>query len=180
MLEGARQRERRALETLFERYFDRVYGLTFRLLGDRTLAEDLTQEVFLKVYRAIHRLDPARDPEAWLIAIAANACRDHWRSRAHRMARRTRSLEGEPVRHIADPPDDPAASWATRKRERLVREAIDRLPESLRMAVVLHDFADLPHDQVAAISGVSYVAARKRYSRALRSLAELLEGVIDP
>src|SRR5439155_594675 len=87
-LERVRARDPEALESFFERYFDRVYGLVFRLLGDRTLAEDMTQEVFLKVHRAAHQLDPGRDPAPWIMTIAHNACRDLWRSNAWKLARR--------------------------------------------------------------------------------------------
>src|SRR5262245_15515908 len=61
-LEAVRARDKDALGALFEAYFDRVYGLVRRLLGNVTLAEDVTQEVFLKVHRAAHRIDPDRDP----------------------------------------------------------------------------------------------------------------------
>src|SRR5262245_39343034 len=96
-LEGVRRRDPEALAALFERHFDRVYGFVYRLLGDRAAAEDMTQEVFLKVHRAAHQLDPARDPGPWLATIATNACRDHWRSSAHRMARHSGSIDAEPA-----------------------------------------------------------------------------------
>jgi len=84
-LERVRAREPEALAAFFERHFDRVYGLVYRLLGDRTIAEDMTQEVFLKVHRAAHQIDPARDPVPWLVTIAHNACRDLWRSNAWKL-----------------------------------------------------------------------------------------------
>src|SRR5689334_12157501 len=58
VLEAFRRRESAALETFFDHYFDLVFGLVLRLLGNRTAAEDVTQEVFFKVYRAADRLDP--------------------------------------------------------------------------------------------------------------------------
>src|SRR5205814_249964 len=78
-LERARDRDPEALAAFFEAYFDRIYALVYRLLGNRAAAEDVTQEVFLKVHRAVDRLDPQRDPGAWLSTIAYNACRDLWR-----------------------------------------------------------------------------------------------------
>ncbi|MEP7029028.1 MAG: sigma-70 family RNA polymerase sigma factor, partial [Candidatus Eisenbacteria bacterium] len=96
LLERVRVRDPEALATFFETYFDRVFSLVHRLLGDRTQAEDAVSEVFLKVHRAIDRLDPARDPMPWLVTIASNVCRDHWRSGAERM------------RRSAIPVDDPA------------------------------------------------------------------------
>ena len=180
MLERVRRREPEALTAFFDHYFGRVYGVIFRMVGDRHLAEDLTQEVFLKVHRAAHRLDPARDPGTWLIAIAANTCRDLWRSAAHRMARRGDPLDDETLSHLEGGSHTPEADLIARERERLVQEAIAALPVPLRLAVVLHVYDGLGHDEVAAITGIRDSAARKRYSRALRLLAERLRGVLEP
>ena len=95
-LERVRRRDPQALETFFDVYFDRVYGLIRRLVGDATLAEDVTQEVFLKAHRALDRLDPERDPVPWLMTIAHNACRDLWRSGAYRLSRRSASIDENP------------------------------------------------------------------------------------
>ncbi len=109
LLERVRSRDPDALAEFFERYFDQVYGLVRHLLGDRTAAEDITQEVFLKVHRAASQLDPSRDPAPWLWAIAANACRDVWRSGAYRMGRRSASIEQDEAvaLRLASRGDDP-------------------------------------------------------------------------
>lgn len=149
------------------------------MVGNRHLAEDVTQEVFLKVHRAIHRLDPARDPSAWLVAIAANACRDLWRSGAHRLALRQTPIEDETLRDATSPLEGPEGALLTREREQMVQEAIEGLPPALRLAVLLHDYAGLAHDEVAVITGVRGAAARKRYSRALQLLARQLRGRLE-
>ena len=68
-LEGVRRREPEALGRFFDRYFDRIHGLAYRLLGDRPAAEDVAQEVFLKVHRACDRLDPERSLRAFAAAL---------------------------------------------------------------------------------------------------------------
>lgn len=176
-LERVRARDPGALAEFFERHFDQVYGLVHRLLGDRAAAEDVTQEVFYKVQRSIHQLDAGRDPAPWLMAIAHNACRDVWRSGAYRMSRRSASVDDDPVvaNRLASPTPDPEGAAVLGERERLVRQAIAELPEPLRVAVVLHDYQGLNHQEVARITGIGHAAARKRYSRALSALAKLLE-----
>ncbi|HYM80358.1 MAG TPA: RNA polymerase sigma factor [Candidatus Limnocylindria bacterium] len=178
-MEGVRARDPKALAAFFERYFDRLYGLIHRLVGERALAEDVTQDVFLKVHRAADRIDSGRDPFPWLVTIAHNACRDVWRSSAYRLTQRAASIDG-PIgaslsRGINDPEHDALAS----ERERLVQAAIAGLPEPLRVAVLLHDYEGLGHEEVAVITGVRHAAARKRYSRALATLARLLEGKLS-
>jgi RNA polymerase sigma-70 factor (ECF subfamily) len=176
-LERVRMRDPEALAAFFERYFDRVYGLVYRLLGDRTLAEDMTQDVFLKVHRAAHQIDPTRDPMPWLMTIAHNACRDLWRSNAWKLTRRSASLDGDSplAETLSRGINEPERDLLATERERLVREALLKLPEPLRVAIVMHDYQGLGHDEVAVITGVHHAAARKRYSRALAALARLLE-----
>jgi RNA polymerase sigma-70 factor (ECF subfamily) len=175
-LERVRARDPEALAGFFERYFDRVYGLVFRLLGERALAEDVTQEVFLKVLRAAHRLDPARDPGPWLMTIAHNACRDLWRSNAYKLTRRATSLDGDSplAATLTRGTNDPEREALAGERERLVQQALVRLPEPLRVAIVLHDYQGLGHEEIAAMTGIGHAAARKRYSRALAALASEL------
>src|SRR5262252_9534060 len=124
-LERVRARDPEALAAFFERHFDRVYGLVYRLLGDRTLAEDMTQEVFLKVHRAAHTIDPARDPAPWLATIAHNACRDLWRSNAWKLTRRASSLDGDSplAETLSRGTNDPERDALRNERERLVQEA---------------------------------------------------------
>ena len=174
-LERVRARDPEALGAFFERYFDRVYGLVYYLLGERTAAEDVTQEVFLKVHRAAAQLDAARDPAPWLAAIAYNTCRDLWCSSGDRMRRRSASIEQDAAVNLRlAHHDDPERLALQAERERLVREAIARLPEPMRAAVLLYDYQGLSHQEIAQMTRLNHAAARKRYSRALSALGKLL------
>lgn len=179
-LEGVRARDRAALAMFYERYFDHVYSLAARLMGERALAEDVTQDVFLKVWRAAPRLDPTRDPVHWLTAITCNACRDVWRSGAWRAARDGRPPADDPEQGVvlSSGRNDPEEDAVRSERERLVQRALTRLPEALRVPIVLHDFQGLPHAEIAALLGIDHAAARKRYSRALAALAAELAPVM--
>lgn len=172
-------RDPEALGRFFERYFDSIFSLVLRLVGERAVAEDVTAEVFLKVHRAAHQLDPARDPGPWLTAIAYNACRDLWRSAHWRMARASAPVDDEAAGgRLAAPGDGPEAALLRHERERLVQQAIAELPEPLRVAVVLHDYHGLGHHEVAELTGLGHAAARKRYSRALEALGRRLERTL--
>ena len=176
-LEGVRRRDPQALERFFERVFDQIYGLAFRLLSDHAAAEDATQEAFLKIHRAAHRIDPERNPTPWVLTITTNVCRDLFRSSGHKMSKAAVSIDEEPdwgaslVRETSTPEGD----LLRQENRELVQEAIRRLPEALREVIVLHDYQGLGHQEIAEIVGVSYAAVRKRYSRALSALEELLE-----
>lgn len=180
-LEKVRDRDPEALGRFFDLYFPYVYGLATRLLGNRTAAEDATQDIMIKVHRAIDRLDPDRDPGPWLTTIAYNVARDRWRSSSNRMDRRSASIDDQPeLAHVlrdADP--DPEQSALANEREALVQEALQKLPESAREAIVLHDYQGMTHERVAEMLGASHAAIRKRYSRALQSLGEILRETLE-
>ena len=176
-LAGVRRREPDALAAFFERHFDRVYALVHRLLGDRHSAQDATQEVFLKVHRAAHTLDPERDPEPWVTTIAYNVCRDFWRSGAYRLSRQAVSIDDpeHAARSLASRADDPERTLISSERRDLVQKAIGMLQEPLRAVIVLREYQGLSYEQIASMTGTTQVAARKRYSRALAELGKILE-----
>lgn len=179
VLERVRVRDPEAMASFFDRYFGLVYAVALRLSGDRDRAEDLAQEVFYKVNRAAHTLDPARDPAPWLVGITTNAFRDRWRSTAGRIDRHSASFDGDLVLRdtVAARTPGPVDDFVTGERERRLREAIAALPEGLRTLVSLHDFAGWGHDRIAEALGITHDAARKRYSRALATLRRGLEDL---
>ncbi len=180
-LEGVRRRDPDALAVFFERYVDAVYDLAHRMLGEPAAAEDVTQEVFLRVHRAADRLDPERNPRPWLLKITRNACRDVWRSATYRAGRKSVPVESDPpaAAVLAPSPETPEEALLDRDRSERVRRAVSALPETLREVVLLHDWAGLRHDEIAGIVESSHAAVRKRYSRALARLAELLQGELE-
>lgn len=180
-LERVRSGDPAALGSFFDRYFPMVFGLVTRLLGSRSAAEDATQDVFLKVYRAIERLDPERDPGPWITTIAYNVCRDRWRSSAGRMDRQSSSVEDRPelAHRLRDEGLDPQDQLLAQEREKLVQEALLELPEAAREVIVLHDYEGLAHDRIAELLDSSHAAIRKRYSRAVKALGEILRGRLD-
>jgi RNA polymerase sigma-70 factor (ECF subfamily) len=169
------RRDPLALARFFDAHFDRVYAYLRRLVGDEHQAEDLTQEVFLHVHRALETYDPARDPRPWLFTIATNALRDHWRARAARTGVGAACLDAEELREPADGRAAPAAAAARAPDLAVrVRAAVDALPEGLRAPILLRAYEGLAFEDVGRIVGCNEVAARKRYSRALAALrAEL-------
>jgi RNA polymerase sigma-70 factor (ECF subfamily) len=175
-LHGVRGRDPVALGALFDRYFDRMFGLVYRMLGDRSSAEDAIQEIFLKVYRGAGSLDPDRDPGPWLMTIATNVCRDHWRSSTQRMARASRSIDAEPgaMDALADGTHDPERAFLASERAAQVQAALLRLSPPLREVILLREYEGLDYRQIAAITATHEPAVRKRYSRALAQLEALL------
>jgi RNA polymerase sigma-70 factor (ECF subfamily) len=165
------------LGRFYDRYLDFVFGLAWRLLGDRTLAEDATSEVFLKVHRAADRLDASRDTAPWLATITTNVCRDLWRSGAYRMSRRAADVhDPAAAASLSSGRNDPEADAVASERERIVQEALLSLPDRCLWASCCTRYQGLDHREVAEALHIAHDAARKRYSRALAALETRLRG----
>lgn len=168
------RREPAALAHFFDAYFDRVYGYLRRLVPDEHQAEDLTQDVFLQVHRALPSYDPARDPRPWLFTIATNKLRDHWRARPTGGGGELSLDDEELALGARAPAAPPEAAASEAELATCVRAAIDALPAGLRAAVLLRVYEGLPFEEIARILGKNEVAVRKRYSRGLALLRETL------
>jgi RNA polymerase sigma-70 factor (ECF subfamily) len=180
LLLRAREREPRALETFFDLVFPRVYRAVERMVRQREAAEDISQEAFYRIHRAIDRLDPDRDPLPWVMTIAMNCCRKHWASRAESQAKRTTGIEDHPGldERIDSGAPNPVELRGEATRRESIEAALAELPEPMRESIVLHLYGGLGHDEIADSLGIGHAAARKRYSRAIARLAELLEDLV--
>ena len=176
-LQRAKAGDSQALGRFFDHYVDRIYAVARRFVGSGHEAQDLTQEIFLRLRRHLGQLDLDRDPAPWLFTVTINVCRDHLRTPAWRHAKSSVSLNGDIDQlGLLDEQADPQHVFAAAEERRRVREAILKLPPDQFMSVILHDFEGLPHERIAGIAGIEHVAARKRHSRALRALERLLGG----
>jgi RNA polymerase sigma-70 factor (ECF subfamily) len=173
------ERDADALAAFFDAYFPRVYGYLRRLVRDEHRAEDLTQDVFVHVYRAFPTYDPARPLRPWVFTIATNKLRDHWRSRAHKDLLREESVEaGDAENELSAGSERPDTPLAREELDRLSRDAVDALPEGLRVPVVLRVWEDLSFEAIGEILERNEVAVRKRYSRALEVLRASLGAAL--
>lgn len=175
--ERLRQRDRAALETFYEAYFDRIYGYVRRMLGDDSQAEDVTQEVFLRIQRSVDGYDPERPLSPWVFTIATNQVRDHWRAQRRADPLDGPSLDEEEAR--PDPPAREAGPLPALEQAELAQAlaaAVAGLPESLRTTLLLRWQEGLSFEEIGRIVARNETAVRKRYSRALEELRERLSS----
>jgi RNA polymerase sigma-70 factor, ECF subfamily len=158
---------------LYERYYDRVFGYCLYQLGSREEAEDVTQTTFMWAYRGLRRGVVPRAEASWLFTIAQNACRARHRSRGRK---RSREVLSDPV-VLADM--SPAHSADTDELVGL-EDALARMPELQRRAILLREWRGLSYKEIAAELELSDSAVETLIFRARRSLAELLAGKPAP
>lgn len=150
---------------LFERYAPAILRFADRLLSDRATAEEVTQEVFLKVISRAHQYDGRAGVASWLFAIAANACRDR-----RRRDRRARMVPLEIVPDLPEKADGAECVLLDRERRDAVRRALKELSEEQREALVLARYHGLPYAEVARVLGISVGAVKTRIFRAVETL----------
>lgn len=149
-----------SFEALFYRHYDRVYGLLFRLIGNRVEAEDVTQEVFLKLYRQPLRGKKEHNVSAWLYRVATNMGYNHLRGRQRRW-RRNRVLLPDRSDDISDP-----AEQASREESiENVRRALARLPERQIQLLLLRQMG-LSYADLASACDIAPGSVGKSLSRA--------------
>jgi RNA polymerase sigma-70 factor (ECF subfamily) len=168
VLVATRDRDRRqqveaAVREVYDAHYPRLAGWTAKLVGDPDLAHDLATEAFLRLLREFGHVD---DPRPWLYTVTANLVRDHWRKRGRETAAYERHEAGR--EDFTEAPDH--ATTMT------VRDAVQALPDRLRVVVLLHYFADLPVATVARQLEKSEGAVKRDLFDARQRMATTLGG----
>jgi RNA polymerase sigma factor (sigma-70 family) len=164
-----REGDANAVRAVYRQYGRLVFGVSLRILNDRALAEESTQQTFLKAWRAADAVDPERDLGPWLATIARRVAIDSYRREALRAADSIESV----------PPSDPALASATESAESVhdawaVREAVEALPEDEQQVVRLQHFGGMTHAEIAEKLKLAVGTVKSRSFRAHRRLAEQL------
>ncbi|MDQ7858256.1 MAG: RNA polymerase sigma factor [Armatimonadota bacterium] len=172
LVEAFRRGEESAFSALVIKYRDAVYRVARRMLGNHEDAADVTQEVFIRAYRALARFDGRSRLYTWLYRITVNLCLD-WRTRLARLPLADGAPEPAPA------PTSGAPEVEARETVRAVARAVAALPPRQRAMVVLRLYQDLPYQDIARIMGCSEGTVKATMFAALRRLRRLLvaEGV---
>src|SRR5262245_45089803 len=173
-----------AFAELVERYWAPIVGRFFRQLGDRQEAEDLAQDVFLRLYRARHRYRPRARFSTWLFHIAANVARNALRSRRRRPCRPLGLLAGLETddafaqRYLPDRREGPTQPLERAELTFQVRHALSGLADRQRAALELQ-FQDRTYQEIASRLAMTPKAAKSLLYRARQQLRETLGAVVE-
>ena len=183
LLERLRARDERAFNELVKAYERRVFGLVFRMLNNRAEAEDLTQEVFVQVFKAIGTFRGESKLSTWIYRIAVNLCKNRAKYLRVRHAGEQDELEemaerlplsqarNANVAQVARPDE----AMAGRQVEEIVRQAISEVDENFRECLILCDVEELSYEEIAEITGLPVGTVKSRIFRARAQLRELVE-----
>jgi RNA polymerase sigma-70 factor (ECF subfamily) len=171
LIEACRRGERDAFRALFEAYKDRVYSIALRFTGEESLAMDIAQDTFLKLFSTMSHFRGDASFSTWVYRLVVNACLDH-RRRGWRLV----PIADELIAVLRAPADSLRAVLDSEMRER-VRAAVETLPPEMRMTVVLRYTEGLSYDQIAELMGCSAGTVASRLNRAHKALERRLSNV---
>jgi RNA polymerase sigma-70 factor (ECF subfamily) len=168
-----------AFRTLVERHQDAVVGTVAKMLGNSADAEDIAQQVFLRIWRHAKNYRPDAKFTTYLFTIARNLVFNESRRRSRR--KEVSTEEREETSHLeveASPDRQPDAELLQAELQRAVDAAIAALPEAQRMAVVLRRYEQMPYEEIAEVLKLSLPAVKSLLFRARAALRESLSGYL--
>ncbi len=185
LLRRLRDRDERAFRELIDDHRDRVFNITYRMLGNRAEAEDVAQEVFITVFKTIESFREESKFSTWLYRVTVNHCKNRIKYLARRHDRDKDELDetsqqtngaisGLPVRAA-----QPDKALASAQMEKLLQQAIADLDEDQRAVVILRDVEDLSIEEICEITGLPDGTVKSRLHRARLVLRKKLQRHVD-
>jgi RNA polymerase sigma-70 factor (ECF subfamily) len=172
-----------AWEEIVQRYNRRIYNICYRFAGSAEDAQDLTQEVFIKMYRTLNSYDVDKGAfMTWVTTVTRNLLVDNFRKK--KQDRMTDSLDAAPTEHedamplseqIPDKGPPPDARLQNRETREMVHRGLQKLSPELREAVVLRDLQDMDYREIATVLKVPEGTVKSRINRGRAELARLLQ-----
>ena len=174
LIQRCLQGDQVAWDLIVRRHWRKVFNIAYKFVGRHDQAEDLAQEVFLKLFRSLDTFDRRANFQTWLISVSRNLCIDHYRR-----VRKEREIVDTDVDadalSPASPDQGPLAALEQRDRVALLRQALAALPESLRAAVVMRDLQELSYQEIAERLRLPEGTVKSRINRGRTELARRLK-----
>jgi len=172
-----------AFDLLVIKYKDMIFNLCYRIVNDYDDANDCAQETFIKVYKNMRQFRFQSSFSTWLYRIAINTCRNRIASSGNRIRKKMLRVDnpgeaGSDTVDIHDCSFSPDSVFEKNEQARLIHQAIDALPEELKVLVVLRDLEGNSYEDIADITGVNLGTVKSRLARARHLLRESLREVI--
>ncbi|MDX8346338.1 RNA polymerase sigma factor [Rossellomorea sp. YZS02] len=159
-----------AMEVLTRKYYKDVFAFVYRKTGNRDLAYDLTQEIFIKVIKKIGSYSNTGSFKSWVFSVAVNHCRDHWKSAEHQRTQKQSELS----EYLTNERTNVSYIFAQKETRERVKMAIGELPEYQRDAIILKYYHEMKIHEIASMTEASESTVKSRLRQGLGKLAKLL------
>ena len=159
-----------AWEQIVKQYWRKVFNVAYKFVGKHDAAEDLTQDIFLKIFKSLDTFDRRANFQTWLISISRNLCIDHYRSVRKERETIDRDVDAAALAPAAADAS-PVAALEQRDRVTLLKQALAALPDTLRTAVLMRDIQELSYQEIADRLRLPEGTVKSRINRGRTELA---------
>lgn len=173
-----------AFDELVERYQKRLLNFVYRTIGDRERAEDLVQEVFIRVHRHLHRFDQTKKFSTWIYTIASNLAKNELRNRSRsplvlfQTIKKSWEADHRPLQ-FEDKHYRPDDLYRKRHLHELVTWTVEQLPEHHRVVFVLRELEGKTYEEIAEITDTNLGTVKSRLNRARNRFAQIIGPLLD-
>jgi len=175
---------KRAFDVLVDRYQKRLLNFIYRTIGDRERAEDLVQEVFIRVHRHLHRFDQTKKFSTWIYTIASNLAKNELRNRSRsplvlfQTIKKNWEADHRPLQ-FEDKHHKPEDMYRKRHLRELVEWTVAQLPEHHRVVFVLRELEGKTYEEIAEITDCNLGTVKSRLNRARNRFAQIIGPLLD-
>ena len=177
VIASARHGDPEAFRLIFERYARPILSFIYDLVGQRELAEDLTQEAFVRAYRGLHALRDEARLSTWLFGIARNVARESFRSRSK--DNRKVEMDDDQVTRLKDDKLLPDGQLLSRELNGVIHEALEKLDEDKRVVFALKVFQQHSYEEIAEITGFSIPKLKTDLHRAKAEMRRRIRPYLE-
>jgi len=170
LIERCLQGDEVAWDEIVQRHRRKVFNIAYKFVGRHDEAEDLTQDVFLKIFKALKTFDRRANFQTWLISVSSNLCIDHYRSVRKERESVDRSVDAGEM-SLASGGINPLTALERTDRRAFLQRALATLPETLRTAVLLRDIQELSYHEIAERLSLPEGTVKSRINRGRHELA---------
>lgn len=170
--------DQHAWEEIVRTHWRKVFNVAYKFVGKHEEAEDLTQDIFLKIFKSLDTFDRRANFQTWLISVSRNLCIDHYRSVRKERETIDRDVDAGELSPVSAEVS-PYAALEQRDRVVLLREAMQTLPPSLRTAVLMRDIQELSYQEIADKLHLPEGTVKSRINRGRTELARQIKRLRD-
>jgi RNA polymerase sigma-70 factor (ECF subfamily) len=178
LIEQCLSGDQAAWDTVVRQNWRKVFNVAYKFVGKHDEAEDLTQDIFLKIFKALASFDRRANFQTWIISISRNLCIDHYRSVRKERQTIAREVDAADLQPVSSD-RGPYAAAEHQDLRVLLRQALQVLPVTLRTAVVLRDLQELSYQEIADRLGLPEGTVKSRINRGRLELARQLKRLQD-
>src|ERR1700704_5720842 len=170
LIQRCLQGDQLAWDAIVQQYRRKVFNVAYKFVGRHEEAEDLTQDIFIKIFKSLGTFDRRANFQTWLISVSRNLCIDHYRSVRQERQAIDHQIDPNELSPVSPEPG-PIAAIEQQDRVVLLREALAALPESLRKAVLMRDIQELTYQEIADQLHLPEGTVKSRINRGRTELA---------